>query len=142
MLSDALKTVRGSLWPALAAGCVGDRAGAEWSGFARRALEAPSLEDLALGRAPAPKDPELLYFLGASAITRLGAGGAEDGTMAARAVVALAAASREVAVWCVDAALAGGRESAAHASFESYLRSDGAQVLADVLRLGRFAREG
>jgi hypothetical protein len=80
--------------------------------------------------------------LGASAITRLGSGRAEDGTIAAKAVVALASASREVAVWCVDAALAGGGRSAARASFESFLRSEGAQVLADVLRLGRFAREG
>jgi MoxR-like ATPase len=142
MLSDAVKTVRASLWPALAAGSVGDRAGAEWSAFAKRAEEAPSLDDLAEGRVPVPRDPELLYFLGASAVTRLGAGSAADGTVAAKAVVALARASREVAVWCVDAALASGKRTPALDSFEAFLRSEGAQVLADVLRLGRFAREG
>jgi MoxR-like ATPase len=144
MLSDAVKTVRSSLWPAVAAGSVGDRAGAEWSAFARRAEQAPSLEDLALGRAPVPKDPELLYYLGASAITRLGRGQADDGVIAAKAVVALASVSREVAVWCVDAALGAGvaREGAARAAFEAHLRTEGAQVLVEVLRLGRFAREG
>jgi MoxR-like ATPase len=142
MLSDAVKTVRASLWPAVAAGSVGDRAGAEWSAFAKRAAEAPSLEDLAEGRAPVPRDPELLYFLGASAITRLGAGRAEDGTLAAKAVVALAKVSREVAVWCVDAALSGGLTGPAPQAFEAHLRTDGAQVLVDVLRLGRYAREG
>jgi MoxR-like ATPase len=142
MLSDAVKTVRASLWPALAAGSVGDRAGAEWSAFAKRAEQAPSLEDLALGRAAVPRDPELLYFLGASAITRLGGGRTEDGTIAAKAVVALASTSREVAVWCVDAALSNGARGPAHESFEAHLRTEGAQVLADVLRLGRFVREG
>jgi hypothetical protein len=142
MLSDAIKTVRSSLWPAVAAGSVGDRAGAEWSAFAKRAEDAPSLEDLALGRVAVPRDPELLYFLGASAITRLGAGREEDGTLAAKAVVALAGVSREVAVWCVDAALAIGVKGAAHDAFEGHLRSEGASVLVDVLRLGRFAREG
>jgi hypothetical protein len=120
---------------------VGDRAGAEWSAFAKRAAEAPSLEDLAEGLAPVPRDPELLYFLGASAITRLGAGRAEDGTLAAKAVVALASVSREVAVWCVDAALSGGLTGPAQQAFEAHLRTDGAQVLVDVLRLGRYARE-
>jgi MoxR-like ATPase len=142
MLSDAAKTVRSSLWPALAAGSVGDRAGAEWTAFAKRAQEAPSLDDLAAGRAPVPRDPELLYFLGASAIARLGAGEANDGTVAGKAVVALASVSREVAVWCVDAALATDKKGAAHAAFEGLLRGEGAQVLAEVLRLGRFAREG
>lgn len=141
MLSDAIKTVKSSLWPALAAGSVGDRAGAEFSAFARRALDAPSLEDLASGSVPVPRDPELLYFLGASALARVSSGLAEDGLLAARAVVALGAVSREVAVWCVDAALASDRHDAARAAFETHLRSDGATVLVDVLRLGRFARE-
>src|SRR5689334_21966132 len=44
MLSDALHAVGEHLWAALAAGSVGDRAGAEFSAFAKRALEAPSLE--------------------------------------------------------------------------------------------------
>ncbi len=142
MLSDAIKTVRSSLWPAIAAGSVGDRAGAEFSAFARRALEAPSLDDLAAGRADAPRDPELLYFLGASALARLGAAKAPDGLVAAKAVVALGAVSREVAVWCVDAALASGTKDPAREAFETHLRSDGAGVLVEVLRLGRFAREG
>jgi MoxR-like ATPase len=144
MLSDAVKTVRSSLWPAVAAGSVGDRAGAEWSAFARRAEDAPSLEDLAAGLVPVPRDPELLYFLGASAITRLGRGQPADGTLAAKAVVALASVSREVAVWCVDAALSPsltGIPRPARDAFEAHLRTGGAQVLVDVLRLGRFARE-
>jgi MoxR-like ATPase len=141
MLSDAIKTVRASLWAAIAAGSVGDRAGAEWSAFAKRAEDAPSLEDLALGRAAVPRDPELLYFLGASAITRLGAGREEDGTLAAKAVVALAGVSREVAVWCVDTALSSESKGRAHEAFEGHLRSQGASVLVEVLRLGRFARE-
>jgi MoxR-like ATPase len=142
MLSDALKTVKSSLWPAIAAGSVGDRAGAEFSAFAKRALEAPSLEDLAAGKVPAPRDPELLYFLGASALARLASGVAEDGVIAAKAVVALGAVSREVAVWCVDAALAKDNHDPARDAFETHLRSDGASVLVDVLRLGRFTREG
>jgi MoxR-like ATPase len=141
MLSDAIKTVRTSLWPALAAGSVGDRAGAEFSAFAKRALDAPTLDDLAAGRAEAPRDPELLYFIGASALARLGAGSGEDGLIAAKSVVALGKVSREVAVWCVDAALAAGKHDPAHDAFETHLRSDGATVLVDVLRLGRFARE-
>jgi len=141
MLSDAIRTVRPSLWPALAAGSVGDRAGAEWSAFAKRAEEAPSLDDVAAGKAAVPRDPELLYFLGASVITRLGRAQTADGEVAARAVVALAAVSREVAVWCVDAALAGKDPTPAHQTFEALRRTEGAQVLVDVLRLGRFARE-
>jgi hypothetical protein len=42
----------------------------------------------------------------------------------------------------VDAALARGQRTPALDSFEAFLRSEGAQVLADVLRLGRFTREG
>jgi len=142
MLSDALKTVKSSLWPAVAAGSVGDRAGAEFSAFAKRALEAPSLDDLASGKAAVPRDPELLYFLGASALARLASGAPADGLVAAKAVVALGTVSREVAVWCVDAALANDKHDASRDAFETHLRSDGATVLVDVLRLGRFAREG
>jgi hypothetical protein len=142
MLSDAIKTVKPSLWPALAAGSVGDRAGAEFSAFAKRALDAPTLDDLSSGRAEVPRDPELLYFLGASALARLAAGRAEDGIVAARAVALLGSVSREVAVWCVDAALAPPKQDAARDAFETHLRSEGSSVLVDVLRLGRFAREG
>ncbi len=141
MLSDAIRTVKASLWPALAAGSVGDRAGAEFAAFARRALEAPALEDIAKGSASVPKDPELLYFLGASALARIAGTNAEDGLIAAKTVVALGAVSREVAVWCVDAALALPKRDAARDAFEGYLRSQGSSVLVDVLRLGRFARE-
>ncbi len=72
MLSDLVGTVGEHLWAATAAGCVGDRAGAEWTAFARRAREAPSLEAIAAGTAAVPRDPELIYFLGASCLGRLG----------------------------------------------------------------------
>ena len=68
--------------------------------------DAPTLDDLSSGRAEVPRDPELLYFLGASALARLAAGRAEDGIVAAKAVALLGSVSREVAVWCVDSALA------------------------------------
>jgi hypothetical protein len=144
MLADAIATVGEHLWPALSAGTVGDRAGAEWSAFARRALEAPSLEAIAAGTAAVPRDPELIYFLGASSLARLGSASSEDGELAARAVAALGAASKEVAVWVVDAALARKRRAASGAlqAFDEHIRTSGAQVLVDVLRLGRFAREG
>src|SRR6185369_1324494 len=74
MLSDTLATVGDHLWPAMAAGSVGDRAGAEWTAFAKRAREAPSLEAIAAGTAAIPRDPELIYFLGASCLARLGSG--------------------------------------------------------------------
>jgi MoxR-like ATPase len=141
MLSDAIKTVEASLWPALAAGSVGDRAGAEFSAFAKRALEAPTLDDIASGRASVPRDPEHLYFLGASALARLAGGRKEDGVVAAKAVVALGSVSREVAVWCVDAALGMASHGEAKDAFEDHLRREGSAVLVDVLRLGRFARE-
>jgi MoxR-like ATPase len=141
MLSDALTGVTERLWAATAAGCVGDRAGAEWAAFAKRALEAPSLEDVASGRALVPRDPELVYFLGASTLARLGSSDAADGELAARVVAALGAVSKEVAVWTVDAALGRRRKTAASAAFEDALRGAGSQVLVDVLRLGRFARE-
>ena len=83
MLSDVLATVGEHLWAATAAGCVGDRAGAEWTAFARRALEAPSLEALAAGTASVPRDPELIYFLGASCLARLGSSARADGEIAA-----------------------------------------------------------
>jgi hypothetical protein len=62
--------------------------------------------------------------------------------MVARAVAALGAASKEVAVWIVDAALGRKRRSEALQAFDEQIRTSGAQVLVDVLRLGRFAREG
>ena len=142
MLSDVIGPVGEHLWAAAAAGCVGDRAGAEWTAFARRAREAPPLESIAAGSAAVPKDPELVYFLGASCLARLASDAREDGELAARVVGALGAVSKEVAVWTVDAALARPRRSAALAAFEDHLRGGGSQVLVDVLRLGRFAREG
>lgn len=142
MLSDALFTVGERLWPAVAAGSVGDRAGAEWAAFARRAMEAPSLEALAAGTAQVPRDPELIYFLGASSLARLSSNDRADGELAARVAVALGAASKEVAVWVVDAALGRKKKTAALEAFEEQLRGSGAQILVDVLRLGRFAREG
>jgi MoxR-like ATPase len=142
MLSDALATVSDELWPALAAGSVGDRAGAEFSAFARRALLAPALEDIAAGRAAVPEDPDLLYFLGASCLSRLGSPDERDGVVAAQALDALGTRSMEVAVWTVDAALRRrGKKGPAAAAFERHLRGSGSQVLADVLRLGRFMRE-
>jgi MoxR-like ATPase len=141
MLSDALVSVAAELWPALAAGSVGDRAGAEFSAFAKRALAAPRLEDLAAGRAPAPADPDLVYFLGACCVSKLASDRAEDGLLAARALELLAAVSMEVAVWTVDAALRRTERSAAAEAFEGHVRSGGSSVLVDVLRLGRFGRE-
>jgi hypothetical protein len=142
MLSDALFTVSEKLWPATAAGCVGDRAGAEWTAFAKRALEAPSLEAIAAGTASVPRDPELIYFLGASCLSKLGSKSPADGELVAKVVTALSAASKEVAVWTVDSALARKRKTEALTAFEERIRGSDSQVLVDVLRLGRFAREG
>jgi hypothetical protein len=142
MLSDIIGTVSPHLWSASAAGSVGDRAGAEWTAFARRAIEAPPLEAIAAGTASVPRDPELIYFLGASCLARLGGSARADGELAAKVVTALGAASKEVAVWTVDAALARKKKTEALAAFEEHLRGGGSQVLVDVLRLGRFAREG
>jgi hypothetical protein len=142
MLSDALFTVGERLWPAIAAGSVGDRAGAEWTAFAKRALEAPSLEAIAAGSASIPRDPELIYFLGASSLARLSSNDRPQGELAGKVVSALGAASKEVAVWVVDAALARKKKTPALDAFEEHLRTSGSQVLIDVLRLGRFAREG
>jgi MoxR-like ATPase len=142
MLSDTLHTVGDDLWPALAAGTVGDRAGAEFTAFAKRALLAPSLEALAEGHASVPDDPDLIYFLGASCLGRLGSGEASDGLIAGKALEALAEASREVAVWTVDAAMRRTHKTAAAEAFDEHVRDAGGQVLVDVLRLGRFAREG
>ena len=142
MLSDIVASVGEHLWPASAAGSVGDRAGAEWTAFAKRAVEAPSLEAIASGSAAVPRDPELIYFLGASALSRLGSSAAAEGELAAKVVAALGAVSKEVAVWTVDSALGRKQRTPALATFEDYLRGSGSQVLVDVLRLGRFAREG
>jgi MoxR-like ATPase len=141
MLSDVLGAVGEHLWPATAAGCVGDRAGAEFAAFARRAREAPTLESIAAQTAAVPRDPELLYYLGASCLARLSSRARADGDLAARVVAALAAVSKEVAVWTVDAALARTARTEALTAFEEQLRGGGAAVLVDVLRLGRFARE-
>lgn len=142
MLSDSLHSVEESLWAALAAGSVGDRAGAEFTAYARRALQAPSLVDLAEGRASPPDDPDLLYFLGASCLAALGRRSAEEGLVAAKALAALGARSMEIAVWTVDGALRKGRKTAALEAFLEHLRASGSPVLVDVLRLGRFGRDG
>jgi hypothetical protein len=142
MLSDALFGVSEKLWPAIAAGSVGDRAGAEWSAFAKRALEAPTLEAIAAGSANVPRDPELIYFLGASVLARISSNDPKDGELAAKVVSALGASSKEVAVWTVDAAFARRKKTPALAAFEEQVRTSGSQVLVEVLRLGRFAREG
>jgi hypothetical protein len=141
MLSDVIGTVGEHLWSAAAAGSVGDRAGAEWTAFARRALEAPSLDAIAAGTATVPRDPELIYFLGASCLSRLGSTVRADGELVAKVVTALGAASKEVAVWTVDAALGRAKRSEALAAFEEQIRGSSSQLLVDVLRLGRFARE-
>lgn len=141
LLADALSSVDESLWPALAAGSVGDRAGAEFSAYAKRALLAPSLAELADGRAVCPDDPDLLYFLGASCLGALGKLDPIDGEVAARALVVLAARSMEVAVWSVDGALRRKRTTPALEAFVEHVRTSGAHVLVDVLRLSRFGRE-
>jgi hypothetical protein len=141
LLSDSIAVVGERLWPALAAGSVGDRAGAEFTAFAKRALEAPSLDAIASGAA-VPRDPELVYFLGASALARLGSNDPKDGELAAKVVAALGASSKEVAVWTVDAALSKKRRTRALDAFDDQIRTSASQILVDVLRLGRFAREG
>jgi hypothetical protein len=140
MLSDAIGSVASKLWPALAAGSVGDRAGTEFAAFAQRALDAPTLEAVARGQAPVPRDPELIYFLGASCLARLASASGDDGELVARVVIAIGSVSKEVAVWAVDAALAR-PPTAAKVAFETVLRTSGAQTLVDVLRLGRYARQ-
>ena len=129
------------LWPALASGSVGDRAGAEFSAFAKRAMLAPKLDDLAAGTAAVPEDPDLIYFLGASCLGRLGSSRAEDGVVAGKALEALGEASMEVAVWTVDAAMRRTDKTPAAEAFDEHIRTSGGQVLVDVLRLGRFTRE-
>jgi len=141
MLSDAIHVVGEHLWAALAAGSVGDRAGAEFSAFAKRALEAPSLEALAAGKAAVPRDPELIYFLGASCIAKLGSTSPADGELCGKVITLLGAASKEVAVWSVDTAFARKTKTPALLAFEDYVRTSGSQVLIDVIRLGRYARE-
>lgn len=142
MLADAISATTSKLWPALAAGSVGDRAGAEFAAFAQRALEAPTLEQVARGEAVVPRDPELVYFLGASSLSRLASGSREDGELAGKVIVALGSVSKEVAVWVVDAALTRKDPSPALVAFEAALRTSGASTLVDVLRLGRYVREG
>ncbi|MCK6591795.1 MAG: hypothetical protein L6Q76_29950, partial [Polyangiaceae bacterium] len=143
MLSDAIESIGDHLWPAAAAGSVGDRAGAEWTAFAKRALEAPPLEAIAAGTASVPRDPELIYFLGASSLARLGSNVPADGELAGKVVTALGGVSKEVAVWVVDAAMARAarKKTPAAAAFEEHIRSSGSQILVDVIRLGRYARE-
>ncbi|MEZ4293644.1 MAG: MoxR family ATPase [Polyangiaceae bacterium] len=141
MLSDALHAVGEHLWPAVAAGSVGDRAGAEFTAFARRALEAPSLEALAAGKASVPRDPELIYFLGASCVAKLASSSPADGELCAKVVTLLGAASKEVAVWTVDTAFQRKKKTPALSAFEEYVRTSGSQILVDVIRLGRYARE-
>ena len=122
LLSDSLHAVDASLWPAIAAGSVGDRAGAEFSAFARRARLVPRLEDLASGAARVPDDPDLAYFVGASCLSSLGSDAARDGIIAADALAALALSWKEVAVWTVDAALRVDRPAPAAVAFETHLR--------------------
>jgi MoxR-like ATPase len=141
MLADAIAATNAKLWPALAAGSVGDRAGAEFAAFSQRALDAPTLEAIARGQAAVPRDPELIYFLGASCLARLASDSKEDGDLVGKVVIALGNVSKEVAVWAVDSALSKKPPSPAAASFESFLRTSGAQTLVDVLRLSRYARE-
>ncbi|MSP25866.1 MAG: AAA family ATPase [Myxococcales bacterium] len=138
MLSDAIHAVAEPLWPSVAAGCVGDRAGAEFSAFAKRALLAPPLTALADGSAAVPSDPDLVYFLGASCIALLASKQESDGTLAARALSRIARNSMEIAVWAVEAGL-GRATTPASEAFMTHLRASGSSVLADVLRLGRFA---
>jgi hypothetical protein len=138
MLSDGLRGVADELWPALAAGSVGDRAGAEFSAFAKRALLAPKLEDLADGTASVPDDPDLIYFLGASCLARIDTDDEPQGILAAKALEALGGKSMEVAVWTVDAALRRDPKPDATQAFEDHIRGSGSKVLVDVLRLSRF----
>ncbi len=141
MLSDTIAATGARLWPALAAGTVGDRAGAEFAAFAERALDAPTLEAIARGEAQVPRDPELIYFLGASCLARLASSSKDDGELAAKVIIQLGSVSKEVAVWAVDAALSQKPAPPAVAAFESVLRTSGAATLAQVLRLSRYARE-
>lgn len=140
MLSDALVGVPDVLWPAIAAGSVGDRAGAEFATFARRAREVPSIDDVASGKATVPRDPELVYFLGAACLSALERTEAGAGDAIAKTVVAIASVSKEIAVWTIDAAFAREKKPPAFDDFESALRREGQAVLADVLRLARFTR--
>ncbi|MCC6526162.1 MAG: AAA family ATPase [Polyangiaceae bacterium] len=141
MLSDALDSVGEDLWPAVAAGCVGDRAGAEFAALARRARLAPSLDELAAGRAQVPDDPDLLYFLGAACLARLGSASPDDGRLVGRALAAVALVSKEVAAWVVDTALRRSDERPARLAFVAHLRASGSPVLADIVRLGRFVAD-
>ena len=141
MLSDALVDVPDVLWAATAAGSVGDRAGAEFAAFARRAREVPSIDDVASGKAQVPRDPELAYFFGAACLGALDRDAAGAGEAIARCVIALATVSKEIAVWTIDAAFARIKRGPAFSSFEETLRTEGQATLADVLRLGRYTRQ-
>jgi hypothetical protein len=141
MLSDSLLAVADELWPALAAGCVGDRAGAEFSIYARRARLAPSLSDLAAGRANVPQEPDLVYFLGAACVSALASDEACDGEQAAKALQRLAEHSMEVAVWSVDSALRLVNKRPAAVAFENSIRKGDSKLLVNVLRLSRFEKE-
>ena len=140
MLSDSLHAVGDELWPALAAGSVGDRAGAEFSAFAKRAMLAPALDDLAAGTAKVPSDPDLIYFLGASCLSRLSSDDPKDGVTAGKALAHLGEASMEVAVWTVDAAMRRSDRTKATEAFDDHIRGSGSKVLVDVLRLGRYTK--
>jgi hypothetical protein len=140
MLSDALVGVPDVLWPAIAAGSVGDRAGAEFSSFARRAREVPTIDDVASGKSTVPRDPELVYFLGAACLSALERTDDGAGEAIAKTVIEIAKVSKEIAVWTLDAAFAREQKPPAFDAFEVALRREGQAVLADVLRLGRFTR--
>ena len=140
MLSDALHGVPDVLWGAIASGSVGDRAGAEFASFARRAREVPSIDDVASGKQAVPRDPELVYFLGAACLSALERTDPLAGEKIARAVIAIAAVSKEIAVWTIDAAFARDKRGPSFSDFERVLRDEGQATLADVLRLGRYTR--
>ncbi|GAC1597594.1 MAG: hypothetical protein NVS3B20_20270 [Polyangiales bacterium] len=140
MLADLLQEVPDTLWSAVAAGSVGDRAGAEFASFARRARDVPRIEDIAAGTVAVPADPELLYFLGAACLSALDRVDDSAGAIIGKTVVAIASVSKEIAVFTIDAAFARARRGPSFAHFERVLRSDGQAVLADVLRIARYAR--
>ena len=61
--------------------------------------------------------------------------------MGAKDVTLLGAAAKEAAVWTMDTAFARKAKTPALAAFEQFVRTSGSQVLVDVIRLGRYARE-
>ena len=106
--------------------------------------EAPSLEAIAAGTAACRAIPSSSISSARAASRGSARASRADGELAAKVVTALGAASKEVAVWAVDAALARAKQRRPRRSPRSRSTSaaSGAQVLVDVLRLGRFAREG